>query len=69
LFTHLIFCERLLMIPIEILEILMAKKGSLSQREIEEGIKKTQELRPVRTPKEITSKEFIEDSDEELELE
>jgi hypothetical protein len=48
---------------------LIAKKGSLTQSEIEEGIKKTQELRPMRAQKEITSKEFIEDSDEGLELE
>jgi hypothetical protein len=48
---------------------LIAKKGSLTQSEIEEGIKKTQELRPMRAQKEITSKEFIEDSDEGLGLE
>src|SRR4051812_21558559 len=35
----------------ELVEILMAKKGSLSQSEIEEALKKSQEERPVpRTP-------------------
>jgi hypothetical protein len=43
---------------------LIAKKGSLTQQEIEDGIKKTQELRPVRQPREFISNEFVEDSDE-----
>lgn len=52
----------------ELVEILMAKKGSLSQNEIEDALKKSQEERPVpRTPKGPTSKEYVDDSDEELE--
>lgn len=52
----------------ELLDILMAKKGSLSAKEIEAAIKMTQEANPSVETKEkraVVSSEFVEDSDEE----
>jgi len=52
---------------IELLEVLIAKKGSLSQSEIEEAIKRRQEIGTPRSPRVFTSKEFIDKSDDGLE--
>lgn len=51
----------------ELVDILMAKKGSLSQTEIEEALKKSQEARPMpRTPR-VSSKAYVDDSELEEE--